>query len=133
MFIGALMYADDLLLLSSSIYDLQSMLDNCHIIGNFLGIKFNPTKSSCIAIGPNCFNNLSHLTLGDVQLPWVDKIEYLGVTILRAKSFQIDLSTIRRKFFISTNSILSKCSYTSDFVKLYLLESHCLPILLYAA
>jgi len=132
MFIGALVYADDLLLLSSSIYDLQSMLDNCHIIGNLLGIKFNPTKSSCIAIGPNCFHNLSHLTLGDVQLPWVDKIEYLGVTILRAKSFQIDLSTIRRKFFISTNSILSKCSYTSDFVKLYLLESHCLPILLYA-
>ena len=33
---------------------------------------------------------------------------------------------------MSINSILSKCNYTSDIVKLKLLESHCLPILLYA-
>ena len=33
---------------------------------------------------------------------------------------------------MSINSILSKCNYTSDMVKLKLLESHCLPILLYA-
>src|SRR3989442_140361 len=126
------MYADDLILLSSSIYELQTMLDICDKIGNELGIKFNPVKSNCMAIGHNCYYDLAYLTLGNVQLPWADKIEYLGVTILRAMSFQIDLTTIRRKFFTPTNSILSKCTYTSDFVKVYLLESHCLPILLYA-
>src|SRR3989442_3645650 len=48
------------------------------------------------------------------------------------KSFQIDLANTRRKFFVSVNRILSKCNLTSDMVKLRLLESHCLPILLYA-
>ena len=75
------------------------MLDICDKIGNELEIKFNPVKSNCMAICHNCYNDLAYLTLGNVQLPWVDKIEYLGVTISRAKSFQIDLSAIRRNFF----------------------------------
>ena len=33
---------------------------------------------------------------------------------------------------MSVNCIISKCKYTSDLVKLELIESHCLPILLYA-
>ena len=33
---------------------------------------------------------------------------------------------------MSVNSILSKCKYTNEIVKLQLLESHCLPIILYA-
>jgi hypothetical protein len=42
------------------------------------------------------------------------------------------LSETRRKFFLSVNSILSKTSYANDIVKLQLVESHCLPVLLYA-
>ena len=33
---------------------------------------------------------------------------------------------------MSINTVLSKCNYTGDIVKLELLESHCLPIILYA-
>jgi hypothetical protein len=33
---------------------------------------------------------------------------------------------------MSVNSILSKCKYCSDIVKLQLVESHCLPIIMYA-
>src|SRR6266516_2215571 len=132
MFIGATMYADDLILLSASLYDLQTMLDICNTVGSELGINFNPIKSHCIAFGPNYNTALAKLILGSFQLPWVNKIEYLGVTLASAKSFQIDLSNIIRKFFTSTNTILSKCSYTSDFVKLQLLEPHALHILLNA-
>ena len=53
MFIGCIMYADDLLLLSASVVDLQIMLDKCDVCGNELGIKFNSNKSKCIFIGPN--------------------------------------------------------------------------------
>src|SRR3989442_10193123 len=80
MFIGAIMYADDLILLSASIYDLQSMLDICDSVGSELGIKFNPAKSSCMAVGPNNISNLANLSLGNVHFPWVNKIEYLGVS-----------------------------------------------------
>src|SRR5688572_24224894 len=127
------MYADDLIILSASILDLQSMLEICDSVGSDLGIKFNPLKSKCISIGHQDINDLAKVNIGSIQLPWVDKIDYLGITILYSKSFQVDLAPIRRKFFASTNFILSKCSKTSDMVKLFILESHCLPVLLYAS
>jgi hypothetical protein len=83
-------------------------------------------------IGPNQNIRPSAITIGALCLPWVQRINYLGIQICCAKSFLVDFSDTRRKFFISVNSILSKCQFTSDMVKLQLLESHCLPILLYA-
>ena len=126
------MYADDLILLSASVLDLQTMLDTCHAVGSILGIKFNPEKSKCILIGPNLNIQPSALLLGQIQLTWVNNLDYLGITLTSFKSFQVNLSSIRRKFFTSVNSILAKCTFTSDMVKLKLLEAHCLPILLYA-
>jgi len=41
-FVGCVMYADDLLLISVSLIDLQKMLDECTSVGFKLGIKFNP-------------------------------------------------------------------------------------------
>ena len=61
-----------------------------------------------------------------------DNLSTVGIKICHAKNFQVDLSDDRRKFFSSVDSILSRCTYTSDMVKLQLLESHCLPILIYA-
>src|SRR5271155_3665034 len=46
--------------------------------------------------------------------------------------FKVDFQETRRKFFMAVNSILSNCKYTSDIVKLELLETHSLLILLYA-
>jgi len=63
---------------------------------------------------------------------WKEKLNYLGVLLCTDALFKIDISETRRKFFVSVNSILSKCQYTSEMVKLQLMESHCLPILLYA-
>ena len=68
---------------------------------------------------------------GSVVL-WTNKIKYLGLTLLAGRKWTIDLSETRRKFFASVNSIFSKCKYTSDLVKLELVERHCLPILLFA-
>ena len=45
MFIGCIMYADDLLLLSASVQSLQAMLDRCGEIGSELGIAFNASKT----------------------------------------------------------------------------------------
>jgi len=132
MFVGIVMYADDIILLSASVVDLQEMLVICNSEGINLGLKFNPTKSKCILVGPNLNIKPADLFLGSFQLPWVNELSYLGITFLKAKSFLIDLSCIRRNFFVSVNVILSKCSFTSDLVKLRLLESHCLPILLYS-
>ena len=60
-----------------------------------------------------------------MPLAWVEKI-------IGGKSFKVDRSTTRRNFFASFNGILSKCPKASDNSKLFLCETHCLPILMYA-
>ena len=133
LFLGCIMYADDLLLLSASVQALQLMLDRCGVVGSELGITFNVSKSCCIAIGPIPFVSVNaKMTLCNMPISWQCKCKYLGVTLLSGKHFNIDLSEIRRKFFVSCNLILSKCSYVSEPAKLKLVEAHCLPILLYA-
>ena len=129
---GCIMYADDLILLSASVIDLQNMLNICDRVGHELGINFNVIKSKCLAIGPLANNSLSNISIGNINLQCVNELDYLGVCLRSAKFFLVDLSNVRRKFFASLNSIMSKCRFTSDLVKLKLLESHCLPILLYA-
>ena len=131
-YIGCIMYADDLLLLSASVIELQNMLNVCGQIGSQLSIQFNSNKSKCLAIGPNKIKSIENLTLNGSSLEWVDKVKYLGIWISAGKCFQVDFSETRRKFFSAVNSILSKCKYTNDIVKLQLLESHCLPIIMYA-
>ena len=89
------MYAGDRLLISSSVLNLQCMVDICNIEGNYLGIKFNYNKSNCISIGPRRFANLSTLYLLRMPLAWVEKIKYLGVHIIGGKSCKVDTSTMR--------------------------------------
>ena len=88
LFLGALMYADDLLLLSSSITELQKMLDICSFTGKQLGIEFNPSKSKCLVIGPNLNLDPVYLKIGNLDLPWSEKLDYLGITITSGKNFQ---------------------------------------------
>src|SRR5277367_850174 len=74
----------------------------------------------------------ANLILNGSSLQWAEKVKYLGIWLCAGKYFCVDLAEPRRKFFMSVNSILSKCKYTNDIVKLQLLESHCLPIIMYA-
>ena len=131
LFLGCILYADDLLLLSASVLDLQKMLDVCSDVGSSLSIIFNAKKSMCIKIGPNRSTDIEPMFVNNCSIQWVNSIKYLGLNVLSGKSFDIDFSEQRRKFFISVNSILNKCTFTSDIVKLELAENHCLPILMY--
>ena len=51
---NSFMYADDLILLSISISDLQSMLNLCASVFNEIDLPINTNKSHCIRIGPRC-------------------------------------------------------------------------------
>ena len=51
-YFGIILYADDILLISSSIRKLQSMVDICTNFGFVNGISFGPSKSHCLAIYP---------------------------------------------------------------------------------
>ena len=75
------MYADDILLLSSSCIELQKMLDTCANIGSNLGIKFNEKKSMCLIIGPNKDKFVKQMCLNNNCLIWSEKIKYLGIFV----------------------------------------------------
>ena len=51
-FVGAIMYADDLIILSPTVAGLQKMLAYCEETSKNLGLEFNCKKCSCTAISP---------------------------------------------------------------------------------
>jgi hypothetical protein len=85
-YVGCIMYADDLLLISSSLICLQSILDICGSEGHRLGMSFNAKKSHCIAIGPHWDKNLATLLINGVTINWSEKIPYLGIALLKGKT-----------------------------------------------
>jgi len=51
-FVGIILYADDILLLSPSVEGLQHLLTACETAINSLGLYLNYRKSVCMRIGP---------------------------------------------------------------------------------
>ena len=66
--LNSFMYADYLLLLSISIFDLQCMIDICKKELDWLDMKINIKKSSCIRIGSRFKSNVKEVTLDDTPI-----------------------------------------------------------------
>jgi len=126
------MYSDDLLLLSASVIQLQEILNVWEVVAKVLDVSFNSAKSKCLVIGSNTGLKPEPMLLKNTAVEWVEKLNYLGITLKAGKSFEVDISHVRRKFFISVNTILSKTRFVQDLTRLKLIKTHCLPILLYA-
>ena len=82
------MYADDLILVSNSVTDLQMLLNLSAVIFMLLDLPINITICSCLRIGPRCKVECSVLKIHDADVQWVKSIKYLGVTTLQAKEFK---------------------------------------------
>jgi hypothetical protein len=76
-FAGALAYADDLVLLSASLLNLQSLLDICTEVAGLFNIKFNAAKSVAGFVGVKVSSCEPVLELQGRKLAWVDSIKYL--------------------------------------------------------
>ena len=131
-FVGCVMYADDLILISASVNGLQTLLNCCHTVSLDLLLNFNSAKSTCIAIGLRPSFNVSNMQLGDDFISWSNKLKYLGVMLNVDKTFYIHVDVIRRKFFAACNCLLGNSIHQNEIVKLYMQESYALPVLQYA-
>ena len=84
---GALAWADDVILLNTSVQGLQSMVDICqkHATENDLMFSTDPdpklSKIVCIAF--NCKNkdSLGDIILNGNPLPWKDSVKHIGTTL----------------------------------------------------
>ena len=130
--VGALMYADDLILLSPMLYELQSMLNVCKLELDLLDLKLNASKSVCLRFGKAYKRKCTNLTLEGEMIPWVSEARYLGVFLISGTKFGCNLDKAKAKFYRSSNAILSKLGYQKNpAVALNLIASIALPSLLY--
>lgn len=131
-FYGIIMYADDILLLSPTIGGLQRMLDMCTQMFNEKLLEFNVKKSSCFIVGPAALTEIESMTLQGETIGWKSILKYLGITFEFGRRLKVNLTETKRRFYLASNSILNKTRGFDDLIRLYLLESHCLPLLMYA-
>ena len=82
LFLGCILYADDVLLLSSGCHGLQCMLNICIEFGMKWDIRFNPAKTQCVSFGGS---DPKHFTpvIDAKCLSWCPKLKYLGCIFKR--------------------------------------------------
>ena len=131
-FLGIMMYADDLLLISGSVSKLQKMVDIC--LNEFcqLDLQINANKSNCLRIG-KCHKNVCDLiSINGVQIPWSGNFRYLGVTINAGSRFTIDCKPVRCKFYRSFNALYSKIPRANECVIISLVRTFCISLVMYS-
>ena len=125
------MYADDLVLVSASVYHLQLMIDICLGELDDLDLSVNLNKSVCIRFGKRSKVFCSTVSINGISIPWSNSMKYLGIVFISGKSLSFDFKTSRSNFFRCFNLIFSKISRASETVIVSLLKSNCIPILMY--
>jgi hypothetical protein len=130
--LGCIMYADDIILLSASLRGLQESLLCCTNVTKDLRLKFNCDKSCCIAFGPQARSQLQQLCLGSGLLQWCTNVKYLGINFCHGAKIKCDIDVVTRKFYAASNNILSNSRGSSELMQLHLQQAYCLPVLQYA-
>jgi len=92
--VSCVMYADDLMLLSSSVSGLQKLLDISVMTAKELCLQFNERKSHCIAFGPRYQCNVAPMYLCDKPVQWVNSVKYLDITLMSSKKIALDLNQV---------------------------------------
>src|SRR5688572_17588682 len=108
------MYAHDLLLISTSVTDLQKLVTICIDEFELLDLSINASKSSCLRIGSRYNCSCAQISTGDGIIEWCKETRYLGICILSGKYFKCNFDQARSNFYRSFNSIYSKIGLCSS-------------------
>ena len=133
MLFNAIMYADDLLLLSLSVTDLQLMVNLCASEFACIGLSINVKKSACISIGVRHKLSPFKIRTDNADIDWKQEISFLGLTITASNTFKCNLQKIRHKFYRALSGLFGKIglnSPTSVTLSLVNVNTFCLPILM---
>ena len=128
-YLGALAYADDLLLLSSSLSMLQQMLDLRCEVGKLYDLLFNPSKTVCGVFGLHSTEHIKCISLAGVTIHWTEKLLYLGITFMFRMHLTFDITNWLNKFYAAISYVLNDKLFGFERVYVHVLLSKCLPIL----
>jgi len=97
--------ADDIILASISVTDMQKMVNVCMKYLSELDQPINMSKCSFIRVGPRCKMSCCPIHFDNVDFAGVQEVRYLGVYIVNAKKFTCNHSNARKRFFRAFNAI----------------------------
>ena len=131
-FLGAMVFADDIILLSASRGGLQSMINLCQNFVQQRNLKFgthpDPVKSKtkCIIFSKRirAGQQPANIRLNGNILPWVDRVKHLGHTLQSDNSMKIDMAQKRGAFIGKVNSLLQEFHFVSPEVFMKLLNTY---------
>jgi len=92
-FVGCILHADDIIILSASVHGLQNMLDCCFEVSCDPCLTFNCAKSSGFAIGMGNKLRISDMNLGPNSIEWCDSFTFQAGVKLK-----INIDMIKQKF-----------------------------------
>ena len=93
---NACMFADDLILLSISISDLEKMIKVRKLELDWLDMKINVNKSVCIRIGDRFNVDACPVAIDGVPISWSPEMRYLGHNMLFLLAY-LNVMSIRLK------------------------------------
>ena len=93
--LGAIMYADHLVLLSPSLDMIQTMLKICETELSLLDLAINATKSVCLRVGKRFDKICCGIKTNMGILPWTSEARYLGVYVVAGTKFSCNFSNCK--------------------------------------
>jgi len=110
-FLGALAYADDIVLLAPTHRAMRNMLALCDKFASEYHVVFNARKSKCVNIN-SCANHfrisatLPHFSLGGNHIAFVDEWPHLGHIITTSRDDKADIISKRNTLCGQINNVL---------------------------
>ena len=128
--LNSFMYADDLIILSILVSDLQRLIDIAvESLSNIL-LTVNSKKCCCMRVGKRFASSCHNIKVGQTEIEWAKEFRYLGVYLTSGHVLKFNKEYGKKKFYRSINSIISKTGNKHD-ITLSLCKSFCIPKLLY--
>ena len=126
LFYGMIGYADDIILLATTILGLNKILEVCYNFGSEFDVTYNATKSKFIVLG--CPRNARYDGVVEIHgqvLTRVNEIEFLGNTIRSDLTEKSDVKAKVEDLFSRVNTIKYSLSGASYKVKSLLFNVKC--------
>ena len=133
-FVGALAYADDIVLLAPTPSAMRRMLAVCDRFATEYDVLFNASKSKCVYLySKSRFNSPLHrydvsklnFTINNYDIEFVDSYKHLGHVISNTFSDDVDIGEKRSTFIGQANNVLCYFAKLSSNVKWRLFFTYC--------